>query len=319
MRCLLVSLIAILAGQSFDCSASPNLEGTGLPLRNPDIRIEWLASSNRIPRELMVFKVLPAEFSEAFVKKVVALCEFSNSAVVLGKLKPSFQGQDAWFQGADNKYVSFSPSKGRVYFTNDRAIPLPGAVIEGVPSDEEVLKRALIILLEFGVKESELRRKPDTNELFVLHDVRHLGQRNKETGKLERKVIARGVWLSRAVNEIGLAGQGVSGGIRVVFGNQGQIAEIEFVWRRLVERKPVRCADAKEILQVIRNGKAFVQNVENPALIKSLRIVDATVYYLGEDSLREQREMYPFISLKAEATFAGKTTEVFVNCPLILE
>lgn len=302
-------------------SAGPQLEDFGYPLQNKELVVAWMTATNQFPASLNVYQVGTAAWSPEFLSNIVTLGEFKEPSIVLKALAPALNGQDARFSEdaprGSRKSLVLNPSKGRLYFRHEGVIALPREPVMGVPSEDKVLDSALAILSKLNISKDQLRRKLNSEELFTLRDVTTHGQRDKATGKVIKEVIARGVFIYRRVDGIGVAGRGTCGGLHVNFGNNGRIAEMELVWRNIHSPRRLPVADTNQIAKWIRQGKATTETEEDPSAIKRLTVTNAVVFYFGNNGSEHQSNMYPFVNLGAVAELNEKRISLEVNCPLV--
>lgn len=299
------------------------LSDFGHPLDGTNVKIEWRLETNRIPASLNIYKVAGARWTPTFLSNVVALGEFSDPKRILAELKPALNGRDVMVMDDSpretRRTIVANPSSGRVYLVQEGVKALPRQVAIGVPTTEQVLASALKALSNFGIVRAELRRRPDSDEIFALNDLTTHTTRDKTNGQTIKRVIARGMFLFRQADGIGIAGRGVCGGLHVNYGNHGRIAELEFVWRNFHSPRRERTAGTNQITKWIRAGRAVIETDVNPSAISSLTITNATVLYLGHNGSVPQRVMYPLVNLGAIADIDGKKINVSVNAPIIAD
>jgi hypothetical protein len=184
------------------------LEELGHPYRNDRVKIHWVAT-NAIPASLNLFTVSPARWSSEFLSNLVVLCGFEASDEVIKSLAPAQNGHDANYSDespkGSRKAIVLNPSRGRVYFHNGGVVALPKQEIVGVPSEQEALASALVVLSKLGLSTNDLHRRPRTGELHYTREIR----RQWSYGNPVKQVIARGLYLVRAVDGIGINGLGM--------------------------------------------------------------------------------------------------------------
>jgi hypothetical protein len=302
------------------CAVGPQLEEFGHPLKNKDLKVDWQIRTNCLPSTLNIYNVGTARWTPQFLSNVVALGEFNDPRKIFEQLSPAINGRDVMVTDDaprhSRKSIVANPSRGRIYFVQEGVKALPRDVVEGVPTEPKVLESALTLLSNLGISKAELRRKPNSNELFVLRDVTTHSRRDKTTGIMVKRDIARGIFLFRQVDRIGIAGRGVCGGLHINYGNHGKIAEMEFVWRNLHSPRNVPAGDTNQVAKWILQGKATIETEENPASIKRLTITNANIFYLGHNGSEHQSRMYPFVNLGAIAEVNSRQVSVSVNCPI---
>ena len=303
-------------------AVGPPLEEMGHPFKNKDLAVEWRLQTS-LPASLNSYKVGKATWSSQFLSNMVALGDFKNPRGILKQLSPALNGHDVMVTDDapqnSRKTIVANPSRGRVYLVQEGVKALPREAEEGVPTEEKVLESTLKLLATLGISKDELRRKQNTNDLFVMRDVTTHTRRDKATGTMAKRVIARGVFLFRQVDGIGIAGRGMCGGLHINYGNQGRIAELELVWRNLHSPRSVPTVDTNQLTKWIRQGKATIETEEDPSAITRLTITNATVFYFGNNGSDFQSRMLPFVNLGAAAEVGRRKVNVSVNAPIVAD
>ena len=302
------------------CAVGPQLEEMGHPFKNNDLAVEWRLPTS-LPASLNSYKVGTVKWSSQFLSNIVALGEFKSPQMILGQLAPALKGHDVMVTDDapqnSRKTIVANPSRGRIYLVQEGVKALPRDAVEGVPTEERVLESALSLLAMLGISKDELRRKPNTGDIFVMRDVTTHTRRDKATGTMSKRVIARGAFLFRQVDGIGIAGRGMCGGLHINYGNHGRIAELELVWRNIHSSRSVPTVDTNQLAKWLRQGKGAIETEEDPSAITGLTITNATVFYFGNNGSDYQSRMLPFVNLGAIAEVGGKSVNVSVNAPIV--
>jgi hypothetical protein len=228
MRGILIALLLI----------EPAAFGQRLPLNNlgepfalKQGGIEW-SITNALPTTMNVYKVSPTQFSADVITTVVAMGGFTNHAKVVNSLSPALKGKDCSFEEEPTrKAISISPRQGKISFINSKLVALPRGVVTKVPSNEETLRLALHTYQQLGMKESQLA-EGSTEGLPLFWRTRQTHQ-YKRDGKPIKEQTANGLYLIRAIDGVSFAGIGHFGGLYLLFGNEGQIANFDLCWRTL--------------------------------------------------------------------------------------
>ena len=194
---------------------------------------------------------------------------------------------------------------------------MPKEPAEGVPSDEQVLDRAMELFPKLGVSEAWFGHAVGSNRLSTIRDSRTQTSFDKTAEKRVTRTIARGVFLPRATNGIAFAGRGTYDGLYVNIGSRGEIAELEFVCRNLQVHRVQPTALPQELIARIRSGKAVAQPDNVPTTSARLLIRKATPYYFAADALELQQFIVPFVSLQTHVEAATTNAEVVINCPVL--
>lgn len=306
-------LLFLLLAQKIACAQQLPLNELGAPFAYKG-QIEWPAT-NALPMEMNLYKVIPAEFSLNLISNIAVLGGFTNLPKTVNALLPAFRGKDCLFEEEPaRKAISVSPKRGQIFFHNTRRIALPRETVTQVPSSDETLSLALLALPRLGLSESQFAKKRDSGELLFWR----IKQTNthKKDGKLVKQETANGLNLVRAIDGISFAGIGNFGGLYLLFGNEGKIAEFELCWRNLRATTKLPVVDRTRITDWIRNGKVFLEpNPDLPSTIDKLVVTNVTPHYFGLSGTDVQKWVYPFLTLEGFAEGAGKKSAIVLCCP----
>jgi len=316
MKPAILLLLLLLPTCHSGCANELRLDDDFGPLfQGKSLQISWELSTNRVPKEMNIYRVVPARFSFETLSNLVVLGRFKEAARVRSALVPSLRGKDCLFEEEPAHIgINISPGRG-LAFLQTRAIPLPGEPETGPPSDEEVLRLAVKIATMLGIKPSELARKPDAQDYLVWRDKRTRGGRIN--GEYRAREVARGIYLYRAVDGVSFNGNGPCGGLYVNFGNDAKVAQLDFSWRNL-ERKDRRpTASQDELTRRLRSGKAVIQVEAEPARIERLVITNMVPYYRGYGSHEPQSWVYPFVVIQATAEIGKEKIPASLACPIL--
>jgi hypothetical protein len=117
-------------------------------------------------------------------------------------------------------------------------------------------------------------------------------------------------------------GHGEDAGLSIDFGDQGKIAQLQLVWRKLQRHKVCRVLSPPEIMQCVRQGKARISpfTMVNSSPAKQLRIKRVVIAYLGASGDTSQKLVYPFSGLECSLDDGGgNSAEIVLNCPILSE
>lgn len=132
------------------------------------------------------------------------------------------------------------------------------------------------------------------------------------------QTVSRGVRLFRAVDGVCFGGVGRCGGLYVDFGNDGEVSELELVWRTLQSKSEVTVAKSDQFRRWISAGQATldIDDGFDPSQIKRLTITRITPYYLGKDGTEIQKTIFPYAVLTALADLGRTNITVSLNTPI---
>jgi hypothetical protein len=298
-------------------AAEPALNKIGVPLvvaTNCEIR--WSDSATLSSPSATVYRVTPINFSPTVISNIMSLTGFS------WRERKKFpggwrEGNALYFADADeNRYLGFVPTFGYIYYNNSAAIAGPGQRVSGVPSEEKALQLALGIVDELGIDQSQLATRPNSDEPRYTRALRTMGQRDPSQGKLVTSVIARELFLIRTLGGVECNGVGFSGGIFLSFGNEGQLARLEMIWRNVSPARQEPVASREQLATWLRNGKCVIRSLETYD-IRKLSITGITPYYFEYQAGVPQEYIYPYTSLQAEAEMPATNETIRICCPLL--
>jgi hypothetical protein len=290
------------------------LHNLGEPFALKEGRIEWLAT-NALPTTMNIYKVSPAQFSAGLISNVVVLGGLTNYQKATASLTPAWKGRDCSFEEQPaSKAISVSPRLGTISFINSKVIGSPRAGITNVPTDAEALRLTRVVLERLGLNESQFSRSTDGKEPLFWRTKRVHSR--KKDGKPVHEQTANGLYLVRGIDGVSFAGVGHFGGLYLLFGNEGKIADFELCWRNLSVAKKVPVVNQDRILGLIKSGRVFREaEPALPPVIEKLVITSIIPHYYGFNSTDAQERVYPFLTLEGFVEGGGKKTAVVLCCP----
>jgi hypothetical protein len=291
------------------------LNNLGQPFALRHGRIEW-SMTNSLPITMNVYRVSPTKFSAGLISNVVALGGFTNHAQVISSLSPALKGRDCLFEEEPaRKAISILPRRGTISFINSRTKALARGGVTNVPGNDETLRLARQVYHRLGMDEAAFA-KNDTGKEPLFWRTRETHQ-YKRDGKPIKEQTANGLYLVRGIDGVSFAGVGTFGGLYLLFGNEGKIANFDLCWRNLSTSKELRVVDRNRIADWIRKGKEVFLEPEPdlPPVIEKLVITDVIPHYYGFNSSEVQEWVYPFLTLEGFAEGAGRKTRVVLCCP----
>ena len=300
--------LALAAAPSF-AESSP-LEGE--PFR-PAAPVFWAAPTNDLPTTLMVYKVVPQQFSKEVMSNILAITSFKPRALKLSPDKKTMHWEDNR-GGAMRRRLTISPALGWIDYLDTKAVEISTNAAKGVPSFEEVERLALEYCRRLG---------GDTNQLAMHPTSRTYNHRtlfNKKGGDMILEdVTARGIMVTRQVDGIRFAGSSGRGGLYIEFANQSKLHALTMNWRNLQPHQRHKTANPNAIVAWVAAGKAVEPNpAEDASQARKLTITKITPYYLGEVGGAPQDLVLPFAQLEVVADLEGTNKATLVlHCPII--
>jgi hypothetical protein len=307
-----------LFGVLLNAPASPTdqfrLEGAAF---HTDASIDWQASTKELPATLMVYKVVPKQFSKEIITRMLEIADFTSATMKLSADQKSMEWRYRDENGSLTRSLDIAPTMGMIHYFNTKAEAPSTTLAEGVPTYDEVDRLALDYLHKLG---------GDTNQLALRPCSRTSGGRStykKRGGDLiTEETIMRGAMYSRQIDGIRINGPGGRGGLCIDFGDQAKVAKLDLNWRNLHAYQRYRVVSSKQIIRLIKAGKTKLpeQDVDLAALsrAKKLTVTKLTPYYWGEGGGAAQEFTYPFAQLAITADLGGTNKMTFdLFCPII--
>jgi hypothetical protein len=223
-------LTAIGCGITIGASATDATGSVG----SPSIEIAWTAPTNDWPEKLWFYRVVPQDFSYVVVSNLLALTGFTMADRTNRLDQPPFRDKSVlYFRNADqSKYLEINPPLGWINY-NDRKAEASSQlqIVKGVPDEAETTRLALRFLRLAGVDLSQIARKPGTSDLDLHWEKGTLTYPDPKT-KAEISVTNNyGVLFDRCIDGIKVQGFGRGGGVRVRFGNNARVIDLQVCWR----------------------------------------------------------------------------------------
>jgi hypothetical protein len=297
-------LLVVLLCAGFGCLAETAKDVFYHP--SPDIEVIWKAETNW-PRVLRIYKATPGNFLTTTISNALTLASFGKQDLVVSNHSViRFQDHkgDRWTRSLD-----ILPAHGQILYRSRAGLNGPP---EGVPSDEEVAKRAWEFSARLGIERSQLIEKPENCK--------------SETCERSTEICARGISLTRIVDglEIDETGFGVN------FGNHAQLRSFYLIWPSLQNSESSPTATREQISAWIKEGKALptVEELQDPATIKKLAeakkltITKITLRYgqgrYGEMPTGESEQLVsPFGLLEGIAEVGDSNINCKFYCPIL--
>jgi len=303
-------------------SPADSLRLEGEPFR-PNARIVW-AATNEIPPRLMIYQVVPQQFSNELISNLLKITFFKPVNMKLSADKKTMSWRYREEDGGLVRSLDVAPSFGYInYFNTDAKKEDTKHPATGVPSYEEVEKLAVHYLQLLGGDTNQLSWKPQSRTEL---DSTSYDKRPWKGGHvIQQQVLMRGIMLCRQVDNIRFNSPCGRGGIFITIGSNARISDLELNWRNLQTFHLYKTVTQAKIVKFIKTGNAVVPDPENTDLTsllqaKKLTITDIAPRYWGEVGGAPQDFVYPFAELQVTADLGGTNKINFVlNCPVIDE
>ena len=312
--------IVLWVGIGFSSPAGP-FRLAGEPF-HPNARLVW-AATNKIPTSIMVYKVVPGQFSNEVLSNLLRITLFKPVNMNLSTDRRTLSWRYHEPDGGLVRSLDVAPGLGWIHYINtevkrdDSNHP-----VTGVPGYEEVDKLAAQYLHLLGGDSNQLCWQPKWRTEL---DSSSYDKRPWKGGRVvQQQVLLRGVMLCREIDGIRFCGSGGGrGGIFIAFGNHAKLSDLQLNWRNLQAFQRCQTLTEDKIMKLIKAGKAVVPDPESTDLTelpnaKKLTIASLTPYYWGEIGGVQQDFVYPFAELQITADLTGTNTLTFVlDCPIL--
>lgn len=308
---VLCSVVCLPASVSF--GVDPHLQRVGAPFRMDRDRVQWRASLDDLPATSAVYRVVEGELPGSVLTNLMGLTSFTSKNVSLfGEEEILFESED------EERWLYIMPREGGIDYRDHLAVVLPGRPVEGVPSEEEALRRGLEIVRQLGVERSELATKPGGDEVQVRFSY---SKRSSSQDPTAVVIPRRIVTFYRAYEGIPTLGFG-GGLIRIEFGNHGKLSKLHMTWRPLEKAGDFPVADQAQFVRWIDEGECVCPyyGMELPDADR-LEIESAEPAYLERayDDDRAKNYVRPVARLSGTLRSGEHETPVEIYCPLVIE
>lgn len=272
-------------------ASQPPLNELGQPFAKSDCETVW-ATTNTLPENLWVYRVLPSTFSPSVISNLVALGSFgiTNKVATLGR--PQTDARSICYS-TDKRSLGIYPRLGFIEYRFPKALDYK--TVEAVPTEEEARRLGTnwIGLLSLDRSEVSTMRIYAPETLHFQHEPVY---------QVITNIFSRHVSFGRRLNGVDFYNK--AEGCSIGFANYAVVARFELSWRNLERDKLYLVAKPETILKWMREGKCFWQWWDPEAqgldssIFKKVTIKSATPYYYGEDRDASQQRVYPFVYLE---------------------
>jgi hypothetical protein len=308
----MVNAAAFCVGAPIFDNELPKFHGNG------DLKIKW-AVLGGLRTNLWSYKVVPQSFPAKGIDALLSDSPLTN------RFSAPVSEPFSLVNISNTCTLRVDPVQGWIKFWNyfaeanlwDKTNHLHEAV-RGLPETEQMEKRGLKLLKQFGIGRDDLAQEDGRLITFGEKETRNYTDRR--TGQpVEDEVVGRGIFFTRRIDGVNFAGIGLRGGCEIKFGNDAKIASFKLVWRGLKPYKDWKTARPDEMIQFIQNGEAVMTHkaLLNQADVKNLTITGCLPLYMGAEDEEKQDVVYPFAQVDAVADLGTNTLDVQFYCPIL--
>ena len=293
-------------------TSEPPLNRLGQPFANANCEIIW-AVTNTLPEALWLYRVQPTTFAPNVISNLIALGEFTEKDRVADLGWPLNDPSRMCFSN-DKRSLGIYPHLGFIEYRYPKANDYQTE--EGVPTEEESLR--------LGIKWAGLLDldRSQVSQIGVNTPL-HLKFRH-DPYRVITNVNSRSVGFGRRLD--GIAFYNKAEGCKIEFAHHAVVRDINLSWRNLRRDRLRAVAKPEELIQWMREGKAFWQwwspeaQAYNSSVFKRVTVKRVTPYYYEEDREKPQEVVYPFAYLETAVDMTITNTivppgEVRFNIP----
>jgi hypothetical protein len=272
-----------------------------------DLDVRWEAS-NKFPRKVWMYQLLPNKFSPEIISNVMMLCSFTEK----NKIQQDTNG--ATFKSSDgSRALSISFPSGNIHYEIPELNYSPTNLAVGVPLLSQLPPVATNVLHKLHISLSDITGYSGTNKIECLEPV----FTEYYVGSTSITNIAyRSVLFRRVVDGMPIIGEFY--GFNV--GEHGKISRLSITWPKLKRIKSYHTLSQKEVINLLRKGDAIrgpvptrVGDIDWTSL-KSLTIKMAVPSYQMDGN-----RLYPFLRLDVLVDTGNGYVEIGMDCPIIDE
>ena len=315
---ILNSILASLAyvacwGAAFTAALGGEIElaRLGVPFKPGDIPVIW-GATNRLPEMCPTYRVIAHPFTSNTLSLLLDLGGFTErdrttplgSGVLKDRDVRYYQSQDR------SKTLVLAPSQGWIVYKDKRAESETKDKPDGVPSLEEAVSKSEVLISQLGIRPENLATNPATGKPDYVHAAIERSRPKAAT----KEIVVRYVFFRRLHDGISFHGPGL-GGIRIGYGNQGRVSDLEIVCREVSPARLKKTAEPQRIVRWIKEGRSVIssEGVEN---VRSLRITNAEVRCLEYQGYERQKSIQPFALLNVIADTGQTNISVQIFSPI---
>ena len=273
----------------------------------PDLNVRWEAT-NKFPRKVWIYQLLPNDFSPELISNVMTLCSFTEKDEVENSTN------EIAFQSADrSRTLSISFSSGELEYETREIRYSPTNLAVGVPQINELPSMATNFLHKLHINFSDITDYFGTNKIDYVEPALTYFYVGENT---ITNIPYRTILFKRRVDGLPIAHQNY----RFNVGEHNKIVKISIAWPNLKRIKSYRAITAKDVINLLRKGNAVrgpvptdVADIDWPS-IKSLTIKIAVPSYQMDGN-----RLYPFLNLDALVDTGNVKVEIGMACPIFDE
>lgn len=307
-RILLFFLFASACSAGFSQNPRSSEFGTPIPICT-NLQVRWNAPTKKLPTEVWVYRILPNTFSADVISNVMDLCSFTEK----DKIKQT--GNEMTFENHDDsRILLISFSSANIHYEVKERNYSPTNLAMGVPQMSRLPELTTNLLEKINIPVSSVTGYFETDKFNLWEPLTEYFVH----GTIITNIEFRGVNCRRTVDGIPIAG---GDGVGIRFGEHGEINKISVNWHNLKRYKSFPTVSQNEVMNFLRQGKAFQGLVPmnfgsiDWFTVKSVSIEKVRPsYHSGNNDW-----LYPYLALWTKVETPRGDVELEVDCPLIHE
>lgn len=272
-----------------------------------DLDVRWEAS-NKFPRKVWIYQLLPNKFSPEVISNVMMLCSFTEK----NKVQQVTNG--VTFKSSDgSRTLSISYPSSNIHYEIPELNYSPTNLAIGVPLISQLPPMATNVLHKLHIRFSDITGYSGTNKIEYLEPVfteYYIGNTSITN------IAYRSVLFRRVVDEMPIIGEFY--GFNV--GEHGKISRLSITWPKLKRIKSYRTLSQREVINLLRKGDAIRGPV--PTRVGDIdwsRIKSLTIKMAMPSYQMKGNRLYPFLRLDVLVDTGNGTVEIGMDCPIIDE
>lgn len=297
------------------------LEDTS-PHFSTNVQIIWKAPTNDLRAQYWVYIKHPQTFSQPTISNAIVLASLQDKGIPKPPTNLLCWDFDNCPCGHPCTFT-IDPQNGRIGYT------FPGfrnGSPEGIPSNEEIARRAWDYASRLGVDPKRLTQQGFRTNFCEYDNKGHLATSN---------ACGRVIHLTRRLDGVDFYGD--EHGFSVEFGQHGQLRNFYLTWLNLVPYERHQTAKPEQMLICIRahrsplipgtNEEGYFDRLKLVAKARKVTITKITPYYVNgvfgetpkENGGEEQtRFVFPFAVLNAIAESDHVNVNILLACPILV-
>jgi hypothetical protein len=285
----------------------------GIPFQPAtNVEIVWTASVTNVPRNLWVYKVVPANFSMVVVSNLLTLSHLESKNLTKRDYSPAPDKDLVHFEIQNqNKRrlhsLDIAPNLGWINYEDNSS---DYRKLQPAPSEEQVIDLAFDILFLSGIDRSQVLRKPKN---FTVTTV--------QAGNDPEVVSERSVFLVRRIDGINERGFCFTADYASE-NNEPKLKSFDLNWRNLTPYEARQVATTNEMADFIRNGMARIPIIDfDTESIKHAKKLTLTTFfplYYNQFGFKPVEYEFPYAAMDIIADLGdGHTMSFPINCPML--